>query len=190
MSDYKDAIVSFVSGGGFVALVRLVMFLVSRHREKDSAKALKDVKWLYEQLNLLKSRIGCECVWIGRTSNGGGIPRLGQNVYHYVPYIVSNGELPKSALTSVVHGQLATMLTRIVASRVSFMPIFMTYCDFISGLADLNVCNVMLFHTKITKRSVFYLGVGFSKENRRVLKADEQTQVLSACKQIALKLKD
>jgi len=179
---------ALTTGGGIVATAKLLQIIISTYKSTGTQKALQDVQWIYEKLDEIKSTTGATCVWVGQTSNGGGIPRLGHNIYHSVLYCVGgkNSDL-KNLQHTVVDNSLAVFLTRLVASQASFHHTKLIRSILGETLENWGVSRICGFHVRLCRKRFYYLGIGFEKSI--VLPVEYQQKIIETAKLISKRLK-
>lgn len=78
-----EIIVALITGGAFTAIIKGIVTLIqARINRKDIFyKTISDLNSIYEELDELKAKSGCDRVLIISTQNGGGVPIPGAELY-------------------------------------------------------------------------------------------------------------
>lgn len=181
-----EIIVAFLTGGTALALVNLLPRILPSRKSKSEV-ALADIAWVYKTLSELKLILRSQDCWIGRSSNGGGIPKVGHTVYHSFEYHVTDfTALPTPTKKIVVDAGLATFLAKSASSRVTIQNAHLFTGQMYDLLTQRNVKTVVAFHVLTTDKHFFYVGFGFTKPPK--MHVEKQVEVLAIMSQIRRKM--
>lgn len=181
-----EILVAFFSGGSAVALIKALPVLLSI-RKSRSEVALTDIAWIYEVMTRAKALLQASDVWIGRSSNGGGIPRVGHSVFHTFQYNVSDGlDFPQADKSIPVDSGLASFLARSAASRVTIQNTHLFTGEMHKILESRGIVNVVGFHILTTDKNFFYLGFGF--KTYTLMQVEKQAKVIALAESIKKKM--
>lgn len=181
-----EILVAFFTGGSAVALIKALPVLLSI-RKSRSEVALTDIAWIYEIMTRAKSLLQASDVWIGRSANGGGIPRVGHTVFHKFQYNVSDGlDFPSADKSIPVDSGLSSFLAKAVASRVTIQNAHLFTGEMHKILESREIVTVIGFHILTTDKNFFYLGFGFKAYP--ILKAEKQAKVIALAESIKKKM--
>lgn len=82
--------IELLTGGGAVALLGFLRFLIRRRDRNDAESAAHMVADIYRSLTAIVATTKANRALVLRTSNGGGIPRVGSPLYSTAIYEVFN----------------------------------------------------------------------------------------------------
>lgn len=185
--DFSEIMVAFLTGGSAVALIRLTSALLLKSSRAKAEVAIKDIDWIYSTLQELKRKMHADDIWIGRSANGGGIPRVGHTVFHQFEYHLTDlSPLPPASKKMPVDKGLASFLARTAANRVTIQNASLFTDEIYKIFNDRKIKFVVSFHIHSTDKSLFYLGLGFKDSPR--MKYESQAEVMKAADGIKKKL--
>jgi len=92
-NDFWSVIIQLITGGSLVALLRAGIDIISTLREKGPVNVFKNISQIYDELSSLKRNLNCDRIHISYTSNGGGVPSPGVQLYTTVLYEVYSDDL-------------------------------------------------------------------------------------------------
>lgn len=181
-----EVIVAFLTGGSAVAMIKVLPHLFSLKRPKSEV-ALDDIAWIYKVMTKARNTLNAKDAWIGRSSNGGGIPRVGHTVYHAFEYQLSDGpELPGPEKKLCVDSGLASFLARAASSRVTIQSAHLFTGSMYELFRSRKVVTIVAFHILTTDKNFFYIGFSFTKAPK--MKVGEQAEVLQLAESIKKKM--
>lgn len=181
-----EILVAFLTGGTAVAIVKAIPALFTSRKSKSEV-ALTDIAWIYKTLSEMRHILKAQDCWIGRSSNGGGIPRVGHTVYHSFEYHVTDSTaLPGPTDKIAVDAGLATFLARAAASRVTIQNTQLFTGDMHELFEGRKVVCVVAFHILTTDKHFFYAGFGFSANPK--MHVNKQAEILRIVAQIKKRL--
>jgi hypothetical protein len=122
----EQDVFSILSGGGFVALIGLVKWLVEKYlagRDYDFRRGLERMTEVYNQLNLILVETSANRVGVFRAEDSGKVPSAGKDLFSSVIHEVYDEEMepiyPKWRSQPVDAGYLKILLT--VAQKTSLV---------------------------------------------------------------------
>lgn len=91
--DLYTAAASFVAGGGFVALLRFITFLIRRSDARPTLdSAMDSIAKVYDELSAITRHTSVKRAMVAKVTNGGTVPELGKQLYTSILYeSVSDG---------------------------------------------------------------------------------------------------
>lgn len=160
-NDFWSVIIQLITGGSLVALLRAGIQIISTLKEKGPANVFKNISQVYDELSGLKRVLNCDRVHISYTSNGGGVPSPGVQLYTTTLYEVYSDELVplRERIQNLrIDESYSKMLVQLVAydsweSKVAKMEkgFFKDIC------ASSHVSFVKEYKIMVTKSKFFYL---------------------------------
>jgi hypothetical protein len=177
------AIITTIAG----AVVKIGYDLYLRYRTQSSDHAILATHEVYNILNDLIHNVGAKRCTITYTSNGGGIPSAGNNLYTTVLYEVTNNV---ESCRDILQGVLADegyidMVSTLITEKEFAKPVAKLKEGFIKELKSKEgIDHIQLYYTYKTKKRYYYLTI----ERSNPVTADKsvvQMQIKTANDKIA-----
>lgn len=120
---YTEIIVALLTGGVLTALVKGVFDLIKSRLVRKNAfqDTINDLNVIYEEMDALKSKTGCDRVLVIATKNGGGIPVPGASLYASVlfeTYDKTLGSIKRSWQNRLIDEAYVKILLRLEEENI------------------------------------------------------------------------